>query len=121
MPVARRKWQDIGFVFTTSTGRPLDAHNVTRWFQDTLERAGLPRQRFHDLRHAHATPSSARRRTSPPLGSGDAGRDRGDDGERAGGLTVPMSVPMDRFETWVRGIRDERYVRAEWAASVAQT
>jgi integrase len=52
---AGRKWQDMGFVFTTSTGRPLDARNVTRWFQDTLERAALPRQRFHDLRHAYAT------------------------------------------------------------------
>jgi integrase len=33
----------------------LDARNVTRWFQETLERAGLPKQRFHDLRHAYAT------------------------------------------------------------------
>jgi integrase len=52
---AGRKWQDMGFIFTTSTGRPLDARNVTRWFQATLERAALPRQRFHDLRHAYAT------------------------------------------------------------------
>jgi integrase len=28
---------------------------VTKAFQRTLERAGLPHQRFHDLRHARAT------------------------------------------------------------------
>jgi integrase len=28
---------------------------VTKAFQRTLERAGLPHQRFHDLRHACAT------------------------------------------------------------------
>jgi integrase len=28
---------------------------VTKAFQRILERAGLPRQRFHDLRHARAT------------------------------------------------------------------
>ena len=36
-------------------GTPLDARNVTRLLQAALERAGLPRQRFHDLRHAYAT------------------------------------------------------------------
>ena len=28
---------------------------VTYWFQDTLSEAKLPRQRFHDLRHAAAS------------------------------------------------------------------
>ena len=42
-------------VFTTSVGRPLDGINVTRRFQRILRAAGLPRQRFHDLRHACAS------------------------------------------------------------------
>jgi integrase len=42
-------------VFTTSAGRPLDSRNVTRALQRRLEAAGLPRGRFHDLRHAFAT------------------------------------------------------------------
>ena len=49
------RWQDYNFVFTTPLGRPLDGVNVTHRFQQALEVAGLPRQRFHDLRHAHAT------------------------------------------------------------------
>lgn len=49
----RRKTED--YVFTTPQGRPLDTRHVTRGFQAALERAGLPRQRFHDLRHAFAT------------------------------------------------------------------
>jgi integrase len=32
-----------------------DPRSVTRAFQDQLKRAGLPRMRFHDLRHATAT------------------------------------------------------------------
>jgi hypothetical protein len=42
-------------VFTTKVGEPLDTSTVTRAFQAALRRAGLPRQRFHDLRHACAT------------------------------------------------------------------
>jgi integrase len=52
---AGRRWRDTDHVFTTGHGTPLASRNVTRWFQDALVRAGLPRQRFHDLRHASAT------------------------------------------------------------------
>ena len=48
-------WNRDGFVFTTTTGRPLDASNVTRQFHGLLETNGLPRMRFHDLRHACAS------------------------------------------------------------------
>lgn len=43
------------YVFATPEGRPLDSVNVTHDLADALARAGLPRQRFHDLRHAFAT------------------------------------------------------------------
>ena len=46
---------DGAFVFTTRDGSPLDSRNVTRDLQAALENLGLPRQRFHDLRHAYAT------------------------------------------------------------------
>lgn len=49
------EWDESGFVFTTALGRPLNDSNVTHMFQRHLERAGLPRQRFHDLRHACAS------------------------------------------------------------------
>ena len=43
-------------MFTTATGTPLDGDNlVKRSFGPLLERAGLPRIRFHDLRHTFAT------------------------------------------------------------------
>lgn len=42
-------------VFRTTLGTPLDAISVTRRFQRILRRAGLPHQRFHDLRHACAS------------------------------------------------------------------
>jgi integrase len=37
-------------------GRPLEASNLLhRSYKRLLERAGLPRIRFHDLRHTYAT------------------------------------------------------------------
>lgn len=42
-------------MFTTPTGQSLDASNSSRGFHGSLRAAGLPNQRFHDLRHACAT------------------------------------------------------------------
>ena len=53
--VAGSRWVDSGHVFTTTIGTPLEAAVVTRAFQRALARAGLPKSRFHDLRHAAAT------------------------------------------------------------------
>ncbi|MCX4676454.1 site-specific integrase [Streptomyces sp. NBC_01433] len=52
---AKSVWKDSGLVFTTPTGRPLDPANLTRRFRSFLNRAGLRRIRFHDLRHSTAT------------------------------------------------------------------
>jgi integrase len=49
-----------GFVFAGPLGSPLDASAVTRTLQRHLADAGLPRQRFHDLRHAAASLMLAR-------------------------------------------------------------
>jgi len=42
-------------VFAGPHGDPWHARNVLAAFQASLKRAGLPRQRFHNLRHACAT------------------------------------------------------------------
>jgi integrase len=53
---AGRRWSDHGFVFTNRLGRPLSSQNmVQRDFHPLLARLGLPRIRFHDLRHTAAT------------------------------------------------------------------
>ena len=52
---AGRHWHDGDYVFTTPTGQSLDASNLTHRFHVALAAAGLPHQRFHDLRHACAT------------------------------------------------------------------
>ncbi len=46
---------DSGFVFAHPDGSPLDGTVVTHQFQKLLKRAGLPRLRFHDLRHSCAS------------------------------------------------------------------
>jgi integrase len=49
-------WDDHGLVFTNTVGKPLHPSNfLQRSFYPLLARAGLPRTRFHDLRHSAAT------------------------------------------------------------------
>jgi integrase len=49
------KWQDTDFVFTTRDGKALYATNIKSSFCKLLVACGLPRIRFHDLRHTAAT------------------------------------------------------------------
>jgi integrase len=48
-------WQDQGLVFPSTFGTPADQRNLHRDFKRVLEKAGLPKIRFHDLRHTAAT------------------------------------------------------------------
>jgi integrase len=49
-------WQENGLIFASETGEPLDRRHVTACrFRSLLKRAGLPKVRFHDLRHTCAT------------------------------------------------------------------
>ncbi len=42
-------------VFTSTIGTLLEPRSVSRKFHSALEKAGLPRKRFHDLRHTCAS------------------------------------------------------------------
>jgi integrase len=47
--------QDSGLVFTSHRGTPLEPRNLLRDFARILQRAQVPRVRFHDLRHSAAS------------------------------------------------------------------
>jgi integrase len=49
------KWRDSGLVFASTVGTPIEPRNLNRHFVGLLDRAGLRRIRFHDLRHSCAT------------------------------------------------------------------
>jgi integrase len=51
----RWRFDPRDLVFVSTIGTPLDGIVVTRRFQALLRAAGLPHQRFHDLRHACAS------------------------------------------------------------------
>jgi integrase len=54
--LAATRWEDHDLVFCSTVGTPLEGTNVLhRSFRKILERAGLPRIRFHDLRHTAAS------------------------------------------------------------------
>jgi integrase len=46
---------DDNFVYTREDGLPMQPRSLTRAWEQALNRTTLPRIRFHDLRHAHAT------------------------------------------------------------------
>jgi len=48
-------WQERGLVFAASDGGLLSGFALRRAFYRLLSQAGLPRVRFHDLRHTHAS------------------------------------------------------------------
>jgi integrase len=53
---AGTRWHGVNdLVFTTPTGDPVDAKELTHTFQRLLEAAGLTRMRWHDLRHGTAS------------------------------------------------------------------
>lgn len=45
------RWPDLGYVFTTPIGTPIDPRNCTRMVQAAVRRVGLPAVRLHDFRH----------------------------------------------------------------------
>jgi len=48
-------YQDSGLVCTEADGSLINPEHLSRGFRVLLKHAGLPRIRFHDLRHTHAT------------------------------------------------------------------
>ncbi|WP_188859918.1 tyrosine-type recombinase/integrase, partial [Oceanobacillus indicireducens] len=48
-------YNDLDLIICRPTGDPVDVRNVNRRFDKFVERSGLPRIRFHDMRHTHAT------------------------------------------------------------------
>jgi integrase len=52
---AGERWQGTGYVFTTRTGRPVEARNIYRSFGRLSRKAGVPIIRLHDARHGYAT------------------------------------------------------------------
>ena len=52
---AQREKVDSEYVFPSPNGGPISPDSVNHMLQRVLERAGLPKVRFHDLRHTFAT------------------------------------------------------------------
>ena len=48
-------WHDLGLVFATLNGTPIEKSNLYRHFKTILDDARLPSIRFHDLRHSTAS------------------------------------------------------------------
>jgi integrase len=52
---ARERWVDHDLIFPSKSGTPMDPSNLRLDFVRVLMQAGLPKIRFHDLRHTAAS------------------------------------------------------------------
>jgi integrase len=48
-------YNDFDLVVCTSKGKPINPRNLLRTFDNLITKANLPKIRFHDLRHTHAS------------------------------------------------------------------
>lgn len=53
--VGGERWVDYDLIFPSKSGTPLDPSNLRLDFARVLQRGGLPKIRFHDLRHTAAS------------------------------------------------------------------
>jgi integrase len=53
--LAGRGYNNADLVFCSNIGNPIDPRNFTEQFERAIKQANLPRVRFHDMRHSHAT------------------------------------------------------------------
>jgi integrase len=49
------RWQQCGWVFSSSVGSVCEGRNIARLFKALLKTANLPNIRLHDLRHSCAS------------------------------------------------------------------
>ncbi|MFD8532810.1 site-specific integrase [Streptosporangium canum] len=52
---AGKRWQNLGLVFPSTIGTPIEPGNLSTRWRATRKRAGLDWLRLHDLRHARAS------------------------------------------------------------------
>lgn len=50
--LAGTRWKEMGYVFSSTIGTPIDDRKILKEFNSLVAAAKLPKQRFHDLRHA---------------------------------------------------------------------
>ncbi len=48
-------WENSNRILVQWNGKPMHPNTIDQWFPNFLERNGLPKIRFHDLRHSAAT------------------------------------------------------------------
>ncbi|MCM3110635.1 tyrosine-type recombinase/integrase [Lederbergia lenta] len=51
----RKVFKDEDLIFTTEIGKPVYPRTLTQKFHEAIRVSGVPKIRFHDLRHTHAT------------------------------------------------------------------
>lgn len=87
-------WEDNGLVFASAIGTPLKPDTVSRCsFKPLLERTGLERVRFHDLRHTCATLLLSRG-VHPKFVQ-----------ELLGHVSIAMT--LDRYSHWIPSMGDQ--------------
>ena len=99
-------YEDHGLVCARADGRPINPRQLSKDFLSLLRRAdGLPRIRFHDLRHTHAT-QLLRQDVHPKIVS-----------ERLGHATI--AITLDTYSHVMPGMQEDAALRLDAVLQVA--
>jgi integrase len=98
LKLLRKRQPGTELIFCQEDGKPIHAHNLTqRDFKGVIERAKVPRIRFHDLRHCHAT-LLLRQGVNPKVVSEQLGHSR-------------VSLTLDLYSHILPGLQEEATLR----------
>ena len=93
------EWSESRYVFSQADGSPLYPNLVSRAFSQLMKEAEIPRVRFHDLRHTHAT-LMVKQGVNPKIVS-----------ERLGHASV--TITLDTYSHVLPGLQEEAALRFE--------
>jgi integrase len=104
------EYSDLGIVFSQVSGKPLDGRDlVQRDFEPLIKQARVPRIRFHDLRHTHAS-YLLRAGVHPKVVSERLGHSR-------------VGITMDTYSHVLPGMQEEAARRVDailsWTGTIA--
>lgn len=98
-------WSDSALVCALSTGEPVSPPSLTKAFSALVSKLGLPKIRFHDLRHTHAT-QMLKQGVHPKVAQ-----------ERLGHATI--AVTLDLYSHVMPGMQEDAASRMDIALKAA--
>ena len=98
-------WDESGLVCVKGVGEPINPDSLTSGFKNLIKKMNIPKVRFHDLRHTHAT-QLLKEGVHPKVAQ-----------ERLGHATI--AVTLDLYSHVMPGMQEDAAIRVDRAIKTA--